>query len=111
MEGFDHQMRSWAKPADVEPGTGVAEQLSLMGSVARGEIAGPDFARAWLAARRRALAGGERVREKFDHVLNQVFYMIEDYTIDPDLRDESDMSDGELVDRVRAALTELQTLS
>ena len=43
-----------------------------------GKIAGPDFARAWLSARRRVLDAGERLRERFDRVLTDMFYLLDD---------------------------------
>src|SRR3712207_8897826 len=52
----------------------------------------------------RVLDAGERVREEFDRVLTDIFYLLDDYVIDPDLRDSGDITDEELVARVRAAL-------
>ncbi|MGC4867815.1 hypothetical protein ACLQ3B_20565 [Micromonospora sp. DT53] len=75
-----------------------------------GKIAGPDFARAWLAARRRALDAGERLRERFDRVLTDVFYSLDGYAIDPTLRDPDDVTDEELVTEVRMALDHLDSL-
>jgi hypothetical protein len=75
-----------------------------------GKITGPDFARAWLSARRRVLDEGERVREKFDRVLTDVFYVHDDYVIDPALRDASDMTEDDLVAKVQAALDALDSL-
>jgi hypothetical protein len=66
-----------------------------------GKIAGPEFARAWLAARHRTLHERERVGEKFDRTLMDVFYMLDDYVIDPSVRDPSDMADEELVGKMR----------
>jgi hypothetical protein len=102
--------RSWASPSEVDPGSNTAVQLELMRDLVSGKIAGPHFARSWLAARRRVLDAGERVREKFDRVLTDVFYLLDDYVIDPGLRDSSDMTDEELVARVRAALNDLDSL-
>lgn len=84
------QVRTWASPAEVTSGSGVATQIELMRELADGKTAGPDFARSWLAARRRVLDGGERVREKFDRMLTEVFYLLDDYVIDPTLRDAGD---------------------
>lgn len=104
------QVRTWASPAEVAPGSGVATQIALMRELASGKIAGPDFARSWLAARRRVLDAGERVREKFNRMLTEVFYLLDDYVIDPALRDVDDMTDDELVVKVRAVLDELDAL-
>jgi hypothetical protein len=81
-----------------------------MRDLVSGKIAGPDFARAWLSARRRVLDAGERVRERFDRILTDVFYLLDDYVIDPTLRDSGDMTDEELVARVRVALNDLDSL-
>ena len=102
--------RSWASPSDVDPGSATAAQVELMRDLVSGKIAGPDFARAWLSARRRVLDGGERVRERFDRILTDVFYLLDDYVIDPTLRDSGDMTDEELVARVRVALNDLDSL-
>ncbi|WP_371785160.1 hypothetical protein [Streptosporangium subroseum] len=91
-------------PAEVAPGSGVAEQLSLMGALARGELPAAAFAPAWLAAHRRALTGGERVRDALERALLDVFYALEDYAADPSLREPGDLSDEELTSRVRASL-------
>jgi hypothetical protein len=74
------------------------------------KIAGPDFAKAWLSARRRVLDEGERVHGKFDRILTDVFYLLDDYVIDPTLRDSGDMADEELVVKVHAALNALDSL-
>jgi hypothetical protein len=81
-----------------------------MRDLVNGKIAGPDFARAWLAARRRALDGRERVGEEFDRILVGVFYLLDDYVIDPSLRGPSDMADEELVGKVHDALSDLESL-
>jgi len=73
-------------------------------------ISAPDFAKAWLAARRRALDEGDRVREDFDRILTEVFYQLDDYVIDPTLREVGDLTDEELARRVRDALDELDSL-
>jgi self-protective colicin-like immunity protein len=85
-------------------------QLELMHDLVSGEIGGPDFARAWLSARRRVLDAGERVRDRFDRILTDVFYLLDDYVIDPALRDSGDITDEELVARVRLALNDLDSL-
>ncbi|MEU9887492.1 colicin immunity domain-containing protein [Sphaerisporangium sp. NPDC051011] len=101
---------AWSRPSDVEPGTGVAEQLYLMRQFAGGRLSAPDFASAWLAARRRVLAGGERLRKRFDRVLTNVFYQLDDYAIDPALREPGDMTDADLKQYVQGALDDLDAL-
>lgn len=97
-------------PAQVDPDSAVAEQLTLMNSLAEGEISGAAFATGWLAARNRAMAEGERTRGALDRVLTDVFYALEDYVIDPALREPGDLPDHELTSRVRAALDTLRSL-
>jgi hypothetical protein len=109
-EAGEHRQRAWSRPSDVESGTGIAEQLELMRQLVGARISAPDFANAWLAERRRVLARGERVRERFDRILTDVFYLLDDYVIDPTLRDQEDMTDEELVRRVQGALRELDAL-
>lgn len=96
--------RAWSAPSEVEPGTGVSMQLQLMNKLTAGEVSGPEFARAWLAARRQALASGERCRESFERVLYEVFYLLDDYVIDPALRSADDITDEQLTEGVCIAL-------
>lgn len=103
-------MRSWARPTEVEPGSGIAQQLTLMEELVREDITGPDFARAWYSARNSSLRAGERIREPFYRILNEVFYALEDYAIDPTLYEEGDTTDEELVACVRDALAKLRAL-
>lgn len=109
-EEFGPSMKAWKSPAEVDPGTGVAAQIDLTRSLARGEITASLFASGWLAARRWALNEGERTREPFDRILNEVFYALEDYSIDPELRAPEDLTDDQLADRVRGALGKLDDL-
>ncbi|MFB9687808.1 hypothetical protein [Amycolatopsis plumensis] len=55
-------------------------------------------------ARRRADEGDERTGEAVGQALGEVFFLLEDYPIDPDLREPGDLTDAELLDGVRAAL-------
>jgi hypothetical protein len=78
-----------------------------MRALARGDLPAASFAPAWLAARRRALDEGERVRDGLERALLDVFYALEDYPADPDLREPGDLSEEELISRVRASLAGL----
>lgn len=93
-------------PRSVTPDTGsaVGEQLELMRALDRGEIAAPDFTARFLAARRRALEAGERTRDPLDRALRTVFYAIDDYVAEPELRDDGDLDEAGLADAVRGAL-------
>lgn len=76
-----------------------------------GKISAPDFARSWLTARRHSLDEGERTGERFGRILTDVFYLLDDYVIDPELRDPDDMTDDELAAKVCEALGKLQSLN
>ncbi|MFF1358619.1 colicin immunity domain-containing protein [Streptomyces sp. NPDC058297] len=53
------------------------------------------------------MAAGERVGDALGSVLDEVFYTLDDYTIDPAIRDAEDLTDGELQRRVAAAFGKL----
>lgn len=109
-KAFQSHEVAWVSARDVSAGSATAEQLSLMESVAADRISAEEFARSWLAARRRALHLRERLREPFSRVLDQVFYALDDYAVDPGLRDADDMTNEELRAIVRAHLAELHSL-
>lgn len=81
-----------------------------MDSFTAGDISTEDFARSWLAARRQALELRERLREPFSRLLDQVFYALDDYVIDPELRDADDMTNEQLQAIVQDQLTALNSL-
>ena len=110
MRGLRPRRRVWAAPSEVEPGTGVATQLELMRKLVDGEVSGPDFSYAWLDARRKTLNKGERVREKFERILDDVFYLLDEYVEDPALREPGDITDEQLTEGVRDALERLSAL-
>ncbi|MFI6288618.1 colicin immunity domain-containing protein [Streptomyces sp. NPDC051018] len=101
---------TWARRSDIPPGAATAEQVALMDSLVNGTVSAPEFARSWLAARREALWRNERLREPFSAALDRVFWALEDYSIDPALRDETDLTDPELVATIRAVLSEIDRL-
>ncbi len=101
---FRPRQVAWAKPSDVAEGSATSEQLSLMTAFVGDEISAPHFAQSWLAARGRALQQHERLRERFSRILNEVFYALEDYSIDPKFREEGDLTDAQLKEVVRNAL-------
>jgi hypothetical protein len=103
--------RAWARPDEVAPESHVARQLALIDALISGSLPGPDFARSWLAERRQSMDAGERLRELFERAFDQVFYAIEDYVIDPALREPGDMTDDDLVKRVAAANRSVEQLN
>lgn len=106
----DRVKRAAERPSEVEVGTGVAEQVELMRQLVSGQVPCPIFAKRWLAARDRGITGGERVHAQFDRVLTDLFYVLDDYVIDPSLRQDGDMTDVELIERVRDTLAKLDAL-
>jgi len=103
--------RSWASPSEVDPGSGVDAQLTLMRDFSDGRISGGELVRSWMSARSRSLANRERVRERFNRILTDFFYVLEDdYEYDPDLREARDLTDSELMVKVREALEALEAL-
>jgi hypothetical protein len=100
--------REWATVQDVEPGSAVFEQVALMAAVAAGEISAQSFAPRWLDAWRRERDTGERTRGVLSEVLREFFFVLEDYAADPSLREPGDMTDEELVAKVRDALALLE---
>ncbi|MEU0463479.1 colicin immunity domain-containing protein [Amycolatopsis sp. NPDC006131] len=99
-----------ASPSEVEPGSALAEQVRLMESFAEGSIAAPDFARAWLTARRRRPRPEQLLDEPFERLLAEVFFLLEDYVIDPALRDPGDLTDEDLLHGVQAVVQRLRLL-
>lgn len=102
--------RAWATPREVPDGSGVGTQVRHMRLFADGAESGPVFAKGWLSGRRSALDAGERTRASFERILDDVFYILEEYVIDPELRDAGDMTDEALRERVRAAVLRLEEL-
>ncbi|WP_051728688.1 MULTISPECIES: colicin immunity domain-containing protein [Amycolatopsis] len=104
---YPPEVRAWARRSEVPADSFVARELAVMESFARGELSGPEFARSWSTAWRLANERRERVRTPFARVLHEVFYLLEDYPIDPALRDPGDTTDEELAAGVREALRQL----
>ncbi|WP_370419475.1 colicin immunity domain-containing protein [Streptomyces sp. QH1-20] len=107
---FRPRQRAWAKRSDVVEGSATSEQLSLMDAFAEEGISGSDFADSWLTARHRAQEQQERLRENFSGVMKEVFYALEDYSIDPRFREDGDLTDTQLREVVRNALSEVESL-
>ena len=87
-------------PGPPPPPPGVAEQLRLMGELDAGRLTVSEFGRAWFHARN----AGERVRAPLQTVLDEVFWVLEDYPLDPTGREPGNPTDEDVVATVRAAL-------
>ncbi|WP_432084945.1 hypothetical protein [Streptomyces sp. bgisy095] len=94
--------RSWRTPADVAPDSAAAEQLRLLDGFTSGRITAADFALGWYPARSASTANGERLHGPLSDLFDRVFMLLEDYTHDPSLREEGDLSDTELLAAVTA---------
>ncbi|KOV90254.1 hypothetical protein [Streptomyces sp. NRRL B-3648] len=95
--------RAWSRPAEVDPNSSVARQLKVLDAFTQGSCLAPDFARGWWEARRAAQANGERIQGALEDLFDEVFMILEDYSVDPDLAEPRDLSDAEL----RAAVQEV----
>ncbi|MGW0326987.1 hypothetical protein [Nocardia sp. NPDC003183] len=102
--------RTWQRPPDVSPNSGIGDQLALMRRFASCEIDGAEFARSWYAARGRSLEAKERVRPPFEFLLDRVFFALEDYPIDPLDREDGDITEDQLRAAVCDALVHLDKL-
>ncbi|WP_405941842.1 hypothetical protein [Streptomyces sp. NBC_00207] len=97
--------RQWRTAGEVPEGSGTGRQLGLLRRLSRAEIEPERFAKQWFDARREALREGERIGEHLGRALDQVFYALDDYPIDPAFREDGDTTDAELlgiVDRTLA---------
>lgn len=95
--------RAWSRLGDVDPASATAQQLALLEAFTEaGTCSAPDFAHGWWAARRASRTNGERVRGALGDLLDEVFMILEDYEVDPDLTEPGDLDDAGLRTAVRA---------
>jgi hypothetical protein len=95
--------RAWSHPGDVDPDSAAARQLELLDAFTDGTCSAPDFAHDWWETRRASQANGERVQGALGDLFDQVFMILEDYSVDPDLAEPGDLDDAGLRTAVRAA--------
>ncbi|WP_370413707.1 hypothetical protein [Streptomyces fradiae] len=100
-DAYPSAHRAWSRPTDVEPGSAAARQLTMLHEFIIGACSAQEFARGWWEARRESQAIGERIRGPLADLFNRVFMSLEDYAIEPDLREPGDLSDAELQAVVR----------
>lgn len=80
----------------------MAEQLRAIDALLSGEMSAPDFESAFLSARTREINEGERPDGRLEEALSQIFFAVDRYVRDPDLRDQpEDLDDAGLVAAVR----------
>jgi hypothetical protein len=94
---------AWSHPRDVAPDSAAARQLELLNAFTDGACSASDFAHDWWEARRASQANGERVQGALGDLFDQVFMILEDYSVDPDLAEPGDLDDAGLQTAVRAA--------
>ncbi|MEU9096022.1 hypothetical protein [Streptomyces sp. NPDC048428] len=99
---------AWAHVRNVPDGTSVSHQVCLVRDFTAGAIDGATFARGWLAARRAAHDNGERLHDPLLSAFGQVFSLLEDYSLDPALKDPADLSDSPQVAAATAVHQELR---
>ncbi|MFE1787576.1 colicin immunity domain-containing protein [Streptomyces sp. NPDC059525] len=102
------RQRMWKTAGAVPPDSATGRQLALMSDLSHATISPQDFAKAWLDSRRAALRNGERIGEHLSRHLDEVFYTLDDYPIDPTLREPGDATDDELLAAVNDALEKIE---
>ncbi|MEW2415022.1 hypothetical protein AB0953_15035 [Streptomyces sp. NPDC046866] len=100
---YEPAHRAWSHLDDVDPGSAVARQLALLDAFTSGGCGAPDFAQGWWEARRASQASGERLQGALEAFFDQVFMLLEDYSIDPEFAEPGDLDDAGLKAAVRAA--------
>jgi hypothetical protein len=93
---YPSKHRAWSSSDDVDPESAAARPRALLDAFADGTSSAPDFAHAWWEARRASQANGERIRGPLGDLFDRVFMILEDYSVDPDLREPGDLDDAEL---------------
>ncbi|WP_443065824.1 colicin immunity domain-containing protein [Streptomyces sp. NBC_00503] len=61
-------------------------------------------------SRRRALKEKERIGEQLSRCLDQAFYVLDEYPIDPTLREDGDIADAELLETVNEMLDRIDQM-
>ncbi|WEV26092.1 hypothetical protein OYE22_13445 [Streptomyces sp. 71268] len=95
---------AWGSLRDVPAGTGMARQVAVMRSFAHGEIAAPEFAKGWLAGRRKALRDGERAREWIASDMQEIFAALEEYSFGESPCEPGSLTGDELRARVQSVV-------
>ncbi|MFD8296594.1 hypothetical protein ACFV13_10275 [Streptomyces bauhiniae] len=94
---------AWSDAVEVPPNTATAHHLHLLQEFTNGTLPAPAFAHAWWQTRRTAQSNGERVRGPLEELFTHVFLLLEDYELDPELAEPTDLTATEL----QAAVTEV----
>ncbi|GAA4524644.1 hypothetical protein [Nonomuraea ferruginea] len=78
---------SWRTPAEVPPESVTRRKLSLIDGFVAGRLDVERFRHAWVAARREAMAAGERAHGDLGRLLDEAFHEIDDYDVYSDERE------------------------
>ncbi|MGW0206555.1 hypothetical protein ACWDZ8_12300 [Streptomyces sp. NPDC003233] len=100
-DSYPARQRAWSHPSDVTPGSSAARQLNLLDQLADGTCTAPEFAHAWWEARRASQMNGERIQGPLADLFDHIFMLLEDYEVEPELREPGDLSAAELSAAVR----------
>ncbi|MER7308670.1 colicin immunity domain-containing protein [Streptomyces griseoluteus] len=87
---------AWSHPAEVPPDTATAHHLHLLEEFTHGTLPAPAFAHAWWQTRRTTESNGERIRGPLEELFDRVFLLLEDYEVDPELAEPTDLTATEL---------------
>lgn len=102
---FSEFQRSWRSFGEVPVDSHVGRQLALMRAFSARTVSAEDFARGWLDERRRSLDLHERVHGALSDAVETVFRALEDFSIDPSLGEDDELTPDRLRAVVREALT------
>ncbi|MCF4140879.1 hypothetical protein L1856_34630 [Streptomyces sp. Tue 6430] len=95
--------KAWSCADEVDRASAAAQQLALLDAFTEENCGAPEFARGWWEARRASQANGERIQGALGDLFDEVFMILEDYSVDPGLAEPGDLDDAGLQTAVTAA--------
>ncbi|MGV9558527.1 hypothetical protein [Streptomyces sp. NPDC003522] len=88
------RIKAWSRLDDVTSASAAARQLELLDAFTDGTCDAPDFAHGRWKDRRASQANGERIQGALGDLFDQVFMILEDYSVAPDLAEPGDLDDA-----------------